>query len=179
MRSPGKVKTMYLRYALFAPLTFLLNLFLWITADIWALIPATFKLKNMPGPLWYFQTHDDWVYGHGWPKPNPPESWIKRWRIAAWWLRRNPGYAFDAYVLGFAAEDVVGTSGVPPTADVAKGQHYEFLLADGSERFGYRRDFHVTERFYIKMWFGWHYRALDGKRHMLKFAFGPKFVKKD
>lgn len=170
---------MYLRYALFAPLAFLMNLFIWITADIWALIPATFKLKNMPGPLWYLQTHDDWVYGHGWPKPDVPASWVKRWRIAAWWLRRNPGYAFDAYVLGFAKADVASTSGLPPTAPTAVGRRYDFLLKDGSWRFGYQRDLYLTKTMYIKIWLGWHWLAVDGNRHMLKFAFGPKFVKKD
>lgn len=170
---------MYFRYALSAILSFLLNLLMWITADIWALVPALFKLRDMPWLLWYMQTHDDWVYGHGWPKPNPPESFVKRWRIAAWWLRRNPWYAFDAYVLGFGVDEIDATYHVPPVTDVAKGQHYTFRLADGSTRFGYRRDLYLTKRLYIKIWIGWHFKALDGKRHMLKVAFGPKFIKKD
>lgn len=180
---------MYLTYALCFMLAFTLNLFVWATAWLWALIPATFKLANLPGPLWYLQTHDDWVYGFGYPKTlmydsgeHPcyavPPTWWQRYKLATWWLARNPGYAFDTYVLGM--KDVGIVWGLDPRTledpeVLRKGIRYT-LEGRNFTGFGYRRNLHVTEKFYFKVWLGWHWHALGGsRRHMLKIAFGPKW----
>lgn len=143
---------MYALYLPFAVLSFLLNVFLWLTCWFWAIIPAVFKLTDLPGPLWYLQTHDDWVYGDGWPKPNPPPRMFDRWKIATWWIARNPGYAFDSYILGYPALPTA-----PKWASKVPDGFHTFESANGRKLWSYR-----TKR----VWFGWKPNRLAG-RHML------------
>lgn len=143
----------YLKWFIFACLSFGLNLFLWVTCWFWALIPATFKLKNLPGPLYYFQTHDAWVYGWGRePKLGLPPTWMERWKLATWWIARNPGYAFDAFIIGYPAKP-----DAPKWAEDIPMGWLEFQSADGKTLWSYRTD---------KVWFGWKPTAPTG-RHML------------
>lgn len=161
-----------LRYIVSAIASFSLNIFVMLTAWFWALIPAIFGLDNLPGILWYLQTHDDNVYGEREYGPRP-KGRVKLWWTATCWLMRNPGYAFDAHVLGFSEHSVVrklttGTS-------IESGYHDRFWLIDGAQRFGYRRDLHWLPKgipFYMKMQFGWH-RAPRAGYHMLKFDVHP------
>lgn len=153
---------MYFRWVLSFFVSFLLNLFLWVFADFVALLPATWKLENLPGFLWYLQTHDDNVYGSDFTNKPMSDRWWTRWRTAAWWLRRNPGYAFDALVLGLD-EDVVRWKS-------------EFFYTIGTKGFGYKRDWPAGRVPYLKIWIGWdHTPKGESGRHMLKIAFGPKF----
>jgi hypothetical protein len=162
-------------YVLSAVISFGLNLLVMAASPVLALIPAVFKLKNLPGPLWYLQTHDDWIYGHGHPKPDVPKKFLERWKLAMWWLARNPAYAFDAHVLGIDAKDVVA---VKSTGTIKQGVHDEILLKNGKKSWGYRRDLHYgSSSRYCKMWFGWHSKAQAGY-HMLKFDINP-FKKED
>lgn len=160
----------YVIYVLFALASFTLNVFLWLTCWFWAIIPAVFKLKNLPGSLWYFQTHDDWVYGFGWEKPNPPSRMFDRWKIAMWWIARNPGYAFDSHVLGFpAVSDGVNYRGMTDE-DLRRGVFTRFR---NGTRFSYRRNLYFSKNRYIKLWFGWKPYPLAGW-HMLVVDAGLK-----
>jgi len=141
-----------LRYLWSAPISFALNLFVWVFADIIALEAAFGNKANLGGWRWYFQTHDDWVYGFGAEKPTPPAKWWSRWRIAAWWLRRNPCYAFDAFILGFPAKP-----DAPKWAEETAFGMTRFESADGVALWSYRTH---------KVWFGWKRNAPTG-RHML------------
>lgn len=153
---------MYLRWFVSFLVSFAINLMMWGGADLFALIPATWKLERMPGWLWYLQTHDDNVYGSRFTNEPMPSTWWKRWRTAARWLRRNPGYAFDAFILGL------------PLSPVTWISDYRYLVGD--KGFGYKRDIPLAGRAYFKVWIGWHNEPRgDSKRHMLKIAFGPKF----
>lgn len=157
----------YIKFTLFFVLSFSLNIFIWLTCWFWGLVAATFKLENLPGPLYYLQTHDDWVYGHGWKrKLGVPPKWFQRVKLATWWLARNPGYAFDALVLGVRATEVMWRTEV----------RYDLLYQDKLVGFGYKRDVPITSKTYIKIWLGWHFEPKGGTdKRMLKIAFGPKF----
>lgn len=163
---------LYFKWGVFALLSFIMNLWVWTTCWLWALIPATFKLENLPGPLWYMQTHDDWVYGFGWPKENgPPPTWWGRYKLATWWLARNPGYAFDTYVLGLGGslETIFtwfpsGYSGFNPeeTEFIDLGYSYRIIRGDGKlVGWGYRKG---------RLWLGWHFRDLVPGSRNLKVA---------
>jgi hypothetical protein len=158
-----------LRYIGCAPLSLAMNILVMVFSPVLALIPAAFRLENLPGPLWYLQTHDDWVYGHGWPKPDVPPSFGERWKIAMWWLARNPAYAFDAYVLGFSAEGVTVTQ---TSTLKSAGIHDDMTDAKGRRYFGYRRDLPLFGDRYCKIWLGWSYKPQAG-RHMLKLDLNP------
>lgn len=162
---------MYLRYAVMAPISLAMNILVMILSPALALIPAVFKLENLPGPLWYLQTHDHWVYGDGWPKPDVPPTFAQRWKIAMWWLARNPAYGFDAYLLGFPADGVSVTQvGLLKSAGIWD----DIVDAKGRRYFGCRRDFYYRtggDR-YCKIWLGWSWKPQAG-RHMLKFDINP------
>lgn len=163
---------MYARYALFAAASLLANLFVWLTCPIWAAIAAIGDLRRLPGPLALLHTHDDDIYGSGLTREPVPEKLLARWKRAMWWMCRNPGYGFDAYVLGMPA-------GTPLLLDETQGQFdsghaaiRKTLWAGGY--FGYRRDLPLWSGRYVKMWFGWHYEPKgDGSRHMLKISLNP------
>ncbi|WP_439502792.1 DUF7338 family protein [Aminobacter ciceronei] len=100
----------------------------------------------------------------------------RRFMVACWWLWRNPGYGFDAYVLGFDADGVliVSDCGV---ADFDRGRTVSRLVvmqaADGRRYFSYRRDQMLADNRFAKIWIGWHWAANDGHRHMIKVMFNP------
>jgi hypothetical protein len=158
------------RYVIFAAASFALNVVVYLTAWLIAIIPAIVKAKKLPGWLSLLHSHDDDLYGSKTTKEPIPSGVFDRWKRITWWLMRNPGYGFDAYVLGFAATQVLSiqTSGV----SIEKGFHDRFILSNMSERWGYRRDLHWAFGFYIKMQFGWYFRERAGY-HMLKFEFHP------
>lgn len=62
----GHVKkelAMYARYLPMAPLSLALNLFVMVTAPIWAAWAAVAKIDRLPGVFAYVHTHDDDIYG--------------------------------------------------------------------------------------------------------------------
>lgn len=161
----------FVRYVASAIAAVFLNFFMWLTCWFWAIIPALFNLKNLPGPLWYLQTHDDDAYGSGMTGEPIPSSIWKRWLRATWWLARNPAYAFDTYVLGIRPPNkVVIVYG--DKKDASDGFYYRIE----PRGFGYRRNWYWGKRFYWKVWVGWHYSAKDDSGIlMLKSSFGPKW----
>ncbi len=152
----------YLRWFMSFLASFALNFFIWLTGWFWALIPAALKLDRLPGWLYYMQSHDDTVYGLNTYGPMPKDRFLTRWWWATCWLCRNPGYAFDALVLGLPRSPIVRTG--------------EFSYLVGDRGFGYKRNIPIAGRAYLKVWIGWHDKPKGGsERHMLKIAIGPKF----
>lgn len=161
---------MYFRYALCAPLSLAFNLLVIMTSPLWAGIAAAFRLETLPGPLSWVHTHDNNIYGGA-----VPASFAGRFKVAIWWLVRNPGYGFDAYVLGFAGSAVVSQATHPNVVEWGQGgakRTDTMTLADGSARFSYRRDIALWGDRYAKVWLGWHYHDQAGRR-MLKFDINP------
>ena len=170
---------MVLKWLMFAPISLLFNLFVMLTSPIWALWAAVGKMKTLPWIFSWVHTHDDWIYGFGAEKPDVPEKFSDRFKIAVWWLCRNPGYTFDAKVLGFEDEGVTfektEKKGEFDTGESAK--RYDLMKTkDGKKYFSYRRDFKLGGGRFIKLWAGWQYKNQAGY-HMLKVDINP-FKKK-
>lgn len=163
---------------LFAPLSLIFNLFVIITSPVWALIAAAFNLRTLPGPLMLVHTHDDDIYGSKTTGDPVPSSFAKRFKRAVWWLIRNPGYGFDAYVLGYPASDVLWIDRAAKTNNgkwkgVELAYAIDFLHLKGARtRFGLRANVPLIGKKYIKIWIGWHATDQAG-RHMFKFDFNP------
>ncbi|WP_432289264.1 hypothetical protein SLT36_31535 (plasmid) [Aminobacter sp. BA135] len=54
---------MYLRYALLAPLSLAFNLFVMVTAPVWASWAALADIERLPWVFAWVHTHDDDIYG--------------------------------------------------------------------------------------------------------------------
>jgi len=164
---------MYLRYALLAPLSLAFNLFVMVTAPVWAAWAALGNIERLPWVFAWVHTHDDDIYG----SVLKPLSALERFKTACWWLWRNPGYGFDAMVLGFDTAGMVIVSDSGPTTAFDKprtaSRFVVMRAANGRRYFSYRRDQMLWGRRFIKIWVGWHWSALDGRRHMIKVMFNP------
>lgn len=163
----------YIEYSGLALVSFAFNIFVWITSPLWALIAATFKLNSLPGILKWVHTHDNPIWGQNVPMPS---KFVDRFKVAIRWICRNPGYGFDAYVLGFkdtAVLDQVVIKQIGPEFD--KGNlalFYVVMSTTSGKRFSFRMDIPLWNGRYIKTWFGWHYINQAGYR-MLKFDINP------
>lgn len=166
---------MYLRYALFAPLGLAFNLFVVLTCWLWAFIAALLKLDYLPGPLGWVQTHDDTIYGARVTGQPTPAAFMARWTTAMWWLCRNPGYGFNARVLGYSGpvtEDVITPRFGKYDSGSPAGFTALYTTATGARYFNYRRDIPLGGGRFIKLWLGW--RPLDAQNTgMLKVMFNP------
>jgi hypothetical protein len=156
---------MYLRYALYAPVSLLTNLFVILTSPFWAAIAAVLKLHVLPGKLSWLHTDDDDIYGSNKTGEPIPSSVWGRWVRAMWWLCRNPGFGVARQLLGRQPEETptsqfrikviqwpVGNkwdSGEPAI------MHYVLLGHDGRQWFNYRRDIPWSKKRFIKLWLGW------------------------
>lgn len=167
-------------YIFLAPLSLLADLFVWLTFPVWAFIAAAFSLRTLPWPLLWVHTHDDDIYGSKTTHEPVPATFLRRFRRASWWMLRNPGYGWNAYVLGFASADIVDqqTKRDEDKFDKANDEiggawRIDWMtLRSGARRFSFRRDIPIGGARYIKLWLGWHYQDQSGRR-MLKFAFTP------
>lgn len=149
------------------PLLFVLS---WlITFASWALSPllATWSVtsrSNTPGGLWrWFYSHDNTLDG-GWDvgirgyKDPATLSWYKLIWQRMCWICRNPGYGFNAFVLGFKHTNnvqIVFEKGIPYPED---SYWYVIQSDNGWKFFGFRGD---------KTWVGWNYLNYGGY-HQLK-----------
>ncbi len=171
---------MYIRYLFVAPISFIFNLFVMVTSPIWAAWAAIGNLDRLPGPFALLHTHDDDIYGSNTTHEPRPATRAARFKRAVWWLCRNPGYGFDAYILGFPAE------GVKFVTDISKpnqrfddretnSRFYIMETPKGKRYWGYRRDQMLFGNRYIKIWFGWHFEPKQAPKlyHMPKLMFNP------
>src|ERR1044072_696243 len=135
----------------------------WLISPVLALYSVIAKTPT-PGGLWvWFYTHDNTLDGgfdagiDGYKDPktlNPFSLWWQR----TCWICRNPGYGFNAFVLGFKHTEnvkIVWDDGIPYPED-----HYWYVIqSDGGWKFfGYRGK---------KAWVGWNYLNYGGW-HQLK-----------
>ena len=155
---------------LYAPLSLAFNLFVIATAPLWALMAATFRVAALPWPLSLVHTHDNPVYGGP-----TPATFASRFRAAVWWLVRNPGYGLDAYLLGYAHEEVsaIGTRQSGSFGGQKLAWAFSTLELTGNrKRFLLRADIPLLAGRYAKFWIGWHIINQAG-RHMFKIDFNP------
>lgn len=167
--------TAYLLAALFAPLSFAFNVFVYVTAPLWAFVAALFKLTALPWPLSWVHTHDDDIFGSKTTKEPIPATFFARFKASVWWLWRNPGYGFDAYVLGYPADDVLDVSSIGKGkfgGNELAWQKHTLLLTNGRRRFSFKADIPLIAGRYLKFWIGWHYVPQAG-RHIFKFDANP------
>ncbi len=168
---------MYLRYALYAPLSLLFNVFVILTSPIWAGMVAVTRAAHLPGILSYLYTDDDDIYGSGMTKdPIPPTVW-GRFKRAMWWLCRNPGFGFAKNLLGrpnsatdqFAFHIMMIDQTRPAVWDSGEYcvEHFIAITGDGRRWFNYRTDIPLPMSKYCKIWLGW---QDDGR---LKIMFNP------
>lgn len=111
--------------------------------------------------LGWFYTHDASLDGgveQGKDGYDPAATGFKLWWQRVCWICRNPGYRFNAYVLGLPAE---GTTIIFREGDEWPNFRLWTVLETKSGRryFGYRGK--------NDQWFGWNYMAYAG-RHLLK-----------
>lgn len=170
-----KYTMMYFRYFLLATVSFLFNIFVYVTSPLWGLIAAAFKLKKFPYPFSMVHTHDNNIYGG-----TMPTKFSDRWKRAIWWLMRNPGYGFDAWVLGVKGSDIIAQTTIRQRGVFSDGNTALYFVkfeTSNGKYFSYRRNIKLFKGRYIKMWFGWHYNDQAGYR-ILKFDINP-FKKAD
>lgn len=178
---------MYLRYILTAPLSLAFKIICWLPVVSFpsALFAAVFNLDRLPGIWAWIHTHNDDIYGSLTRREGrfvkrdltgKPDNWFDRFKLAVWWLYRNPGYGFAA-ALGFDHDGAVIKWNGKQLVD---GAWFDMTDAKGRKFFGYRRDLFYRKggKRYIKIWFGWHNAAENTDRHMLKIDFSP-FKSKD
>lgn len=175
---------MYVRYVLTGPLSLVFKLLCWLPIVSFpsALVAAVFNLDRLP-PVWdWIMTHDDDIYGSKTRREGrhvkqdltgKPDNWFDRFKLALWWLYRNPGYGFAAFVLGVKSSDITDQSA---TGTLAGGYFVTMTRRNGDKLFSYRRDLRLTKTKYLKIWFGWHYSDQAGYR-MIKIDFSPKGYK--
>lgn len=159
-----------MRYPIYAVLLLISKIVVFVTAWIIAIIPAIFKLKELPWPFSLAHSHDDDLYGSKTTGESIPKSVFGRWKRITWWIMRNPAYGFAAHVLGFPATAVVRT--LDTGKSIEKGLMTTFLLNDGSTRWGYRQDLYWAFGFYVKIQLGWYWKERAGY-HMLKIQCNP------
>lgn len=165
------MKNIYLRYSLLALISFMFNIFVYITSPIWALIAATFKLDSLPWIFKWVHTHDNPIWG----SDPMPDNFKDRFKRAVWWLCRNPGYGFDAYILGYRSDEIIHQEVIREYGTFSSGENalkFDKMMTTRGEIFSYRRDIKLWGGRYIKTWFGWHWFDQSGYR-MLKIDFNP------
>lgn len=161
-----------IRYIIYAVASLLFDLLVWVTSPIWALWAAAAKRAALPYPFSLVHTHDDDIYGSKTTREPVPGSFFGRFKRAVWWLCRNPGYGFDAWVIGVNETDV--KEQIIDGDDKREGVYNTLLLKNGGERWGYRRDLFYREdgERYCKLSLGWNHVAQSGF-HKLKITINP------
>ena len=165
---------MFLHWALRAPVSLSFNLFVMLTAPIWAAWAAIGNLDRLPGIFALVHTHDETIYGLHIYGPKPA-TMLGRFRRAVIWLWRNPGYGLDSTVLGFS-EPTTLIKDTNPAAQfdggVTTSRFVVRQLPDGSKRWTYRRDQVLFGRRWAKIYLGWTLTPYGG-RYMIKVMVNP------
>lgn len=168
----------YILALIFAPISLAFNLLTVILSPVIAVVPAAFNLRRPPFPWWLFYTHDDDIYGSKTTKEDVPEGLFNRWKRSIWWLCRNPGYGFDAYILGYGESDILSVKETYRIGEAFDDGNFNFVyytikLTKNRTRFSMRCDIPLFfDKRFIKTWIGWHYRTQAG-RNMFKVDFNP------
>lgn len=156
------------------------NFFFVLSAYVMAYPLAAFSLwwgPVLPGFLRYWSTLDDDLDGGQHQQPDIYPSGVKGWKLLnqrAHWICRNPAQGWQCKVLGFLHEgsEMYFNEEGGKEPYFGMGNHYrkyKIRAANGTDYWGYRRDIRLWGDRFVKVWFGWHYEAKDGKYHKLQF----------
>jgi hypothetical protein len=146
-------------YPFLAPISWLMTLASYAMSPVIAGISMATGSNQVPWLGWFY-THDASLDGgieQGKDGYDPAATGFKLWWQRVSWICRNPGYRFNAYVLGYSAEASIlffeSGAGYPPV------KHWTIVeLKTGRRIFGYRNG---------SRWFGWKAEGIGG-RHQLK-----------
>ncbi len=165
---------MYARYVLFTALSMAVNILAYLLSPFLAAYSVRRGIDVLPYPLSLLHTHDNTldggqkqgyeIGGTGW------KLWWQRTR----WICRNPGYGFDAYILGFDHAGYVVLSESGPAPDFSEPRAFysnRMRAADGKLYFTWRRNIPLVSGHFLKIWVGWNYMAYGGVKHQLKTHF--------
>lgn len=162
---------MYLKWALFAPISLVMNILTWILAPFLALLSmATGPV--LPWGLWIFHTHDDDLDGGQHQKGWPPATGVSLWWQRTCWMYRNPSYGFDAYVLGFGDPTKITEQHISGVWDSGKAAEF-YCMNNGTNYFSLRKQVPLGGKRYIKIWIGWKHNDNGTGRHMFVVDFNP------
>ena len=170
-----------MKYALFAAVSTAFVLLAWVLAPLLAGLSMLLRLiapfldwfkihvntARLPFGLQWFSTVDDDLDGgqHQNHYPRGATGWRLWWQRTRW-IYRNPAQGFQAYLLGYSATNhYLAVDRV--TANGGRYREWRGLRP----RVVYARQVNVrlTDRYYIKMWFGWALKA-NMNRFTLKFV---------
>lgn len=138
-----------------------MKLLTWVLAPALAIV-ATWTGK-LAGPLRYFTTHDDDVWGSRTTREPEPSGFTDRYLRALWWLYRNPAYGFEAEVCGLPAWE---------TTAFKTGEYTWELFSGGRRYWTYKRDIRLSATRHVKIYLGWTWKPY-GEYHKLKIDFHP------
>lgn len=165
---------MIMRYIAFAFASMLVNLAAYVLSPSLAAYSVWRGIDVLPYPLNLLHTHDNTLDGG---QKQGYEIGVTGWKL--WWQRtcwiwRNPGYGFDAYVLGFdhAGYRVLRESGpVPDFSQPSAFYSNVMMAANGRRYFTWRRNIPLFGGCFLKVWIGWNYMAYGGVKHQIKTHF--------
>ena len=162
------------RYLLYAAMSMAVNVIAYVSSPLLSAYSVWRGIDVLPYPLSLLHTHDNTLDGG---QRQGYEVGVTGWKL--WWQRtcwicRNPGYGFDAYILGF---DHVGYMVLSESGDIPDFSKPNALYAnrmqsaDGKRYFTYRRNVPLYGKRYLKVWVGWNYMAYGGVKHQIKTHF--------
>lgn len=163
-----------LLYPFYAILSWTMTLLTWALSPVLSAWSVIADINVLPYPFNLFHTHDNTLDGGqkalGWEKG---VTGFKLWWQRVKWLCRNPGYGFNAYIIGFKAEGskiIWSVSIGDRKFDKGGSVIYAVVMEDakGDRYWSYRRDYDLPGKFFCKQWFGWHYYPYDKIHHQLK-----------
>ena len=167
---------MIIRYVLFAVVSMAVNLLAYMLSPFLAAYSVWKDIDVLPYPWSLFHTHDNTLDGGQKQGYRIGVRGLSLWWQRVCWICRNPGYGFDAYILGFAHAGyrVLSEKGDQASFGVDNRGFYSNVMqaANGKKYFSYRRNVPLWGRRYIKVWFGWNYMAYGGERHQIKVHLG-------
>ncbi|MDA4845966.1 DUF7338 family protein [Hoeflea poritis] len=151
-----------LTYLRLAPLGLFFTLFFTLpTAPLWAALSVLMGWKVLPGFLALIHTSNDDLDGGQhqlhWPEASGLALMWQRTR----WIWRNPSSGFFGEILGIPKEGTtLDYREAGPLSGRTATRFYNYTVwrtADGRLYFGWRCNWPLFGKWYIKMWFGWRY----------------------
>lgn len=165
---------MIVRYIIFATASMFVNLLTYLLGPALSAYSVWRGIDVLPYPLNLLHTHDNTLDGGQKQGYRVGATGFELWWQRTCWIWRNPGYGFDAHVLGFPHKGyrVVVESGAVPDFSLPSAFYSNRMqAAEGREYFTYRRNIPLWSGYYIKVWIGWNYMAYGGERHQIKTHF--------
>lgn len=165
---------MYFRYIARVPFLVAMNVFVYLTAEIWAALSVIMKRNTLPGFLALLHTTDDTLDGMHNQIDKPLKTGVGLVLQRAMWMRRNPAAGFQERVLGFKSDGAVFT--YSNQRETPRGNWYHRSImraANGKRYFGFRCHVYWSKKFAVKLWIGWAYHDYGTGYHPMKLDFNP------